>query len=95
MEVLKQPQYTPMAVEEQVMIIYALVNGYLDNVELDKVGNFEKEFLKFMRSSYVEICKGIAEKNVLDNETEAALKKAIKEFKDTFVTVTKSQADAG
>jgi F-type H+-transporting ATPase subunit alpha len=95
MEVLKQPQYTPMAVEEQVMIIYALVNGYLDNVELDKVGNFEKEFLKFMRSSYVEICKGIAEKKVLDNETEAALKKAIKEFKDTFVTVTKSQADAG
>jgi F-type H+-transporting ATPase subunit alpha len=47
-----------------------------------------------MRSSYAEICKGITEKKVIDNEIEAALQKAIKEFKDTFVTFAKSQADA-
>jgi F-type H+-transporting ATPase subunit alpha len=94
MEILKQPQYAPMPVEEQAMVLYALVNGYLDDVALENINSFEKEYLKFMRSSYAEICKGITEKKVIDNEIEAALQKAIKEFKDTFVTFAKSQADA-
>ncbi len=94
MEILKQPQYTPMAVEDQVMVIYTAVNGYLDDVPIEDVTKFEKDYLKFMRSNYAEIGKGIREKKQIDAEIENALKKAIKEFKDTFVTYDKSQAAA-
>ena len=87
MEVLKQPQYAPMAVEEQVLSIYCAINGYLDDVPIENVTKFEQDFLKFMRSNYAEVAKTIREKKNLDTETEAALKKAIKEFKDTFVKV--------
>ena len=87
MEILKQPQYVPLAVEEQVMAIYCGINGYLDDVAIEDVTKFEQDFLKFMRSNYAEVAKTIREKKVLDAETEAALKKAIKEFKDTFVKV--------
>jgi len=94
-EVLKQPQYSPMPVEEQVMVIYTAANGYLDDINVSQVVKFEQDFLKFMRANYAEITKGIREKKVLDSATEAALKKAIKEFKDTFVTYDdKAQAAA-
>ncbi|HWR44367.1 F0F1 ATP synthase subunit alpha [Sporomusa sp.] len=87
MEILKQPQYVPMPVEEQVMVIYSGINGYLDDVPIEDVTKFEQDFLKFMRSNYAEVAKTIREKKVLDAETEAAIKKAVKEFKDTFVKV--------
>ncbi|MDU4960897.1 MAG: F0F1 ATP synthase subunit alpha [Sporomusaceae bacterium] len=83
-ELLKQPQYSPIAVEEQVMSIYTGVNGYLDTVPPHDVPRFEADFLKFMRTNYAEIGKTIREKKALDAATEAALKKAIKEFQDTF-----------
>lgn len=94
MEVLKQPQYSPVPVEEQVMTIYTAVQGYLDDVGIEDITKFEHEFLKFMRSNYAEIGKSIVEKKVLDAETEAALKKAIQEFKDTFGTFEQQQAAA-
>ncbi|MEN6412123.1 MAG: F0F1 ATP synthase subunit alpha [Veillonellales bacterium] len=94
MEVLKQPQYSPVPVEEQAMIIYVAVNGYLDDVAVENVTKFEQDYIKFMRSNYTEIGKSIREKKVLDAETETALKKAIKEFKDTFVSFEKNQAAA-
>ncbi|WP_371372243.1 F0F1 ATP synthase subunit alpha [Sporomusa aerivorans] len=87
MEILKQPQYVPMSVEEQVMVIYAGINGYLDDVAIEDVTKFEQDLLKFMRGNYAEVAKTIREKKTIDAETEAALKKAIKEFKDTFVKV--------
>ena len=87
MEILKQPQYVPMAVEEQVMVIYSGINGYLDDVAIEDVTKFEQDLLKFMKSNYAEVAKTIREKKTIDAETEAALKKAIKEFKDTFVKV--------
>lgn len=87
MEILKQPQYMPMAVEEQVMVIFTGINGYLDDVPIEDVTKFEQDLLKFMRSNYAEVAKTIRDKKNLDSETEAALKKAIKEFKDTFVKV--------
>lgn len=87
MEILKQPQYQPMAVEEQVMVIFTGIHGYLDDVAIEDVTKFEQDFLKFMRSNYAEVAKTIRDKKNLDSETEAALKKAIKEFKDTFVKV--------
>lgn len=90
MEILKQPQYVPMPVEEQVMVIYLAVNGYLDDVAADTLAKFEPDYLKFMRSNYAEIAKSIREKKALTPEIETALQKAIKEFKDTFATFEKN-----
>lgn len=83
-EILKQGQYVPMAVEEQVIAIYIGINGFVDDVALDQVTKFENDFLQFMRNTYPEVAKTIREKKVLDKDTEAAIKKAVAEFKDTF-----------
>jgi len=83
-EVLKQPQYAPMSLEKQVMILYAAINGYLDDAPAGKVAKFEAEFHKFMEASHPEIGKEIATKKEIKPETEEALKKAILEFKQTF-----------
>lgn len=82
-EILKQGQYEPYPVEEQVVVIYTGVNGYLDDIPTDRVKAFEMEFLKFMRSSYPDILKGIKETKVL-GDNEEKLKKAIEEFKAIF-----------
>lgn len=94
MEVLKQAQYQPMPVEEQVLVIYTAVNGYIDDVPIEDVTKFEQDYIKFMRSNYAEIAKSIREKKVIDAETEAALKKAIKEFKDTFASYDSGKLEA-
>jgi len=83
-EVLKQPQYAPMPLEKQVMILYTAINGYLDDMPVGKVAKFEAEFHKFMEASHSEIGKEIATKKEIKTETEEALKKAILEFKQTF-----------
>lgn len=83
-ELLKQGQYDPMAVEEQVVSIYTAVNGYLDDLEEKKVSRFEREFLKFMRADKADILKSIVEEGALSKETEAKLKTAIEEFKGNF-----------
>ena len=89
-EVLKQAQYSPMVVEEQVIVIYTAINGFLDDVPLSDVGKFENDFIKFLRANHAEIGKAIGETKVLSTETEDALKTAIKEFKDTFITIDKT-----
>lgn len=83
-EILKQGQYQPMAVEEQVIIIYAAVNGYLDDIALDKVGKFEAELLSFMRNSHPEIPREIVESGKMSDALIERLKKAILEFKELF-----------
>ena len=85
-ETLKQPQYSPMVVEDQVVTIYVSTNGHLDDVPSNHVVKFESDFLKFMRSNYAEVSKAIREKKAIDNEIETSLQKAIKEFKGTFVS---------
>ncbi len=80
-EILKQPQYEPMPLERQVMSLYAVVNGYLDDVAVEKAQDFEKAFLDFMESNHPEIGRDIAEKQEVVPETEEALKAAIEEFK--------------
>ncbi len=84
-EILKQGQYVPMAVEKQVMIIYAGISGMLDDIPVDKIKQFEYEFLRFMDTSHPEIGKKIKQTRDLDSETEEELKKAIKEFRELFV----------
>jgi F-type H+-transporting ATPase subunit alpha len=80
-EVLKQPQYTPLTVEKQVMILYAAINGYLDDVPVDKVGAFEANLQRFMEANHPEIGKKIAQQKEITPEIEEKLKAAIAEFK--------------
>lgn len=82
MEILKQGQYQPLPVEEQVAIIYCAVNGHLDDIPLEKVKPFEEGFLNFLRSAgNQEILQGIKESKTLSPELEVRLKEAIAEYK--------------
>lgn len=83
-EILKQGQYQPMTMEEQVLAIYAGIHGYLDDLPRDRVPDFEKEFLQYMRSTHSEIVSAIRNSGRLEKDTEDALIKAIEEFKFTF-----------
>ena len=80
-EILKQPQYVPMSLEKEVTILYAVINGYLDDVPLEKVAAFEGAFHRFMETNHPEIGKEIASTKDLTSEMEEALKAAIVEFK--------------
>ncbi len=82
-EVLKQPQYRPYPVEQQVMIIYAVTNGYLDEVPVSKVALWEERFHEFMAAAHPEIGQAILRDKELKPETIEALKAAIEEFKRT------------
>src|SRR4029077_897184 len=83
-EVLKQGQYEPMAVEHQVVILYAGINGYLDDVAVDKVKDWENNFHKFLDIQKKDLMKSIAEKKELNEEIEGKLKQAIEEFKKGY-----------
>ncbi len=80
-EVLKQGQYEPISVENQVVILYALTNGFIDEVPVGDVTKWEEEFSKFMNASHREILDEIKEKGEISEELEEELKKAIGEFK--------------
>ncbi|HJM36363.1 MAG: F0F1 ATP synthase subunit alpha [Dehalococcoidales bacterium] len=81
-EVLKQLQFSPMPVEKQVMILYAAINGYLDDVPIERVSDFEVSFHQFMGANHPDIGRIIAEKKEITPETEEALKAAILKFKE-------------
>ena len=83
-EILKQPQYVPVPVEKQVMILYAAINGYLDDIPVEKVAAFEANFHRYMEGNHPEIVKTIAQKKEITAEVEEGLKKAIPEFKKSF-----------
>ena len=80
-EVLKQGQNVPLPTEHQVCILYALANGYLDDVEISRVGAFEEGCRSFMGSNHPEVLKTIADVKDLSDEIESSLKAAIEEFK--------------
>ncbi len=84
MEMLKQDQYEPMAVEEQVVIIYAAVNGYLDDLPITGIKAFEKEFLSYLKTSSPELLDTIASSGKLEKDLEEQLKEVIVEFKGIF-----------
>jgi F-type H+/Na+-transporting ATPase subunit alpha len=83
-ELLKQPQYAPMSVQEQVAVIYAVINGHIDQVPVNRVGEWEKGFLDFARAQRAEVLDGIRDQKVLTDELEAGLKTAISDFNDRF-----------
>jgi F-type H+-transporting ATPase subunit alpha len=80
-EVLKQPQYRPLPVEHQIMMIFAVTNGYLDDVPVAGIREWEEGFLEFAGASRPELGKAIRTKRALDDELTAQLKKAIEDFK--------------
>jgi F-type H+-transporting ATPase subunit alpha len=84
-EVLKQPQNSPMNVEEQVVSIYAVNNGYMKDVRVDMIKTFEHELLDFVRLNYKQILDSIVDTKNITEETEEELKKALAEFKAKFV----------
>lgn len=83
-EVLKQPPYSPLPVENQVIIIYAGSQGYLDDIPVSAVTKFEAELYPYIEAKYPEIFEQIRNKKALDKDIEEALSKALNEFKATF-----------
>ncbi len=83
-EILKQPQYEPTLVEDEVLVIFAGVRGFMDDVLIDAIKRFESEFLSFIHARYPKIPEAIAKEKELLPETEAALVKAIGDFKQIF-----------
>jgi len=84
-EILKQPQYEPMPLEEQVMIVYAGTHGYCDGVPVAEMRRYEQNLLAFMRTQHPEIGADIATRGEITEETEANLRAALEEFNQTWL----------
>ena len=84
-EILKQPQYRPVAVEKQVVMIFAATNGYLDPIAVEDLLKYEDDLNRFLESRHPAVLTGIAEKKVLDDEVKGALVAALKDFAQSFV----------
>ena len=83
-EILKQPQYAPASLEDQVMILFAGTNGYVDKVPVEKVREWEQSFLRFMETSYPEIGREIDEKKQITAENDAKLRQALEMFNSSW-----------
>jgi F-type H+-transporting ATPase subunit alpha len=83
-EILKQPQYNPLPVEKQVLMIYAGTNGYLDQVPVSDVGAYEAELYRTFELRHSAILNGIKEKKQIDDEMKGQINAALKEFGQTF-----------
>jgi F-type H+-transporting ATPase subunit alpha len=83
-ELLKQKQFSPLKVEEQVVVIYAGVNGYLDKLPVSDVGRYEEELLRTVRTSHAGILDAIRSEKQISNDTEAKLKSVVEGFSKAF-----------
>ena len=81
-EILKQNQCDPLSVENQVAILYALINGYLDDVPVEKIKDWENGFYKFLKTQGKEVMELLAKEKDLTEEVKQKLEQAIKEFKE-------------
>jgi F-type H+-transporting ATPase subunit alpha len=84
-EILKQPQYQPLAVEKQVVIIYGATKGFLDSVPVEDVRRYEEDLYRFIEARHPQVFTSIAEKKILDDEVKGALESALKEFNQQFL----------
>ena len=89
-EVLKQPQYEPLPVEKQVIIIYAATNGYLDAVPVEHVRDYEVELYKFLDTRRAQLLSAVAEKKELNDQIKSDLNQTLKEFGDQFLAARKT-----
>src|SRR6185436_7680035 len=85
-EILKQPQYQPLPVEQQVVLMYAGTNGFLELVEVPRVAAYEQELHKFMSTRFGSLLSTIREKKIIDDALKPQLNAALKEFGDYFAT---------
>jgi F-type H+-transporting ATPase subunit alpha len=83
-EILKQAQYQPLAVDKQVVIVYAATKGFIDDVAIEDVRRYEEDLYRFLETRNPEVLKGIAEKKILDDDLKAALEQALKAFGQQF-----------
>jgi F-type H+/Na+-transporting ATPase subunit alpha len=83
-EVLKQPQYRPLQLDEEVILLFAGTNGFIDKIPVDRVRAWKDEVLRFIESSYPEINRDIVEKKQIAPETEAKLRDALQAFNLTW-----------
>jgi F-type H+-transporting ATPase subunit alpha len=83
-EVLKQPQYQPIPLEHQVMILFAGVNGFLDQVPVERIKEWEKAFIRHMETSHPDIGHNISERKQITPENETALRSAVQTFNITW-----------
>jgi F-type H+-transporting ATPase subunit alpha len=91
-EILKQPQYHPLPVEKQVIIIYAATNGYLDNVDVEHLRVYETELYQFLDTRKPQLLSGLAEQKQIDDAIKADLNQSLKEFGETFAAGRKTAA---
>ena len=83
-ELLKQPQFSPMDVEDQVLVLFSLINGFMDDVEIKELQRFEKEYLEFMHSKHSDIVDKLKKTSDISTELDGRISAAVKEFKTVF-----------
>ena len=91
-EVLKQPQYEPLAVERQVLVIFAGTNGFLDGVDESDVAAYERDLYQFIETRHKDLLERLTEQKKLDDELKAAVSEAIQAFTEQFVAARKGVA---
>jgi F-type H+-transporting ATPase subunit alpha len=84
-EILKQPQFSPLPTEKQVVIIFAGTNGYLDDLKVEDIHGFEEGLYKYLDSGQSQLLKDIIEKKTLDDDLKNRIKAALKEYKENYV----------
>ena len=83
-ELLKQDQYNPITMQDQVIVLFAGTQGYLDDIPVEAIKKFENEFLKFIKGTKDDLRTELADKKAIDDDLKAKLVKAIEEFKKGF-----------
>jgi F-type H+-transporting ATPase subunit alpha len=82
-EILKQPQYQPMEIEKQVLIIWTVTNGFADDIAVEDLKRFEVELTKFAEASHPAVLNTIRDKKNIDDDLKASMKEAVEDFKST------------
>ncbi|HYQ47532.1 MAG TPA: F0F1 ATP synthase subunit alpha, partial [Thermodesulfovibrionales bacterium] len=83
-ELLKQDQYVPMTMVEQVAVLFAATQGHIDDIPVESVRKFEQEFLRFMKDRKADVLKELGDKKAIDDDLKAKLIQAIEDFKKGF-----------
>jgi F-type H+/Na+-transporting ATPase subunit alpha len=83
-ELLKQDQYVPMSMVEQVSVLFAATQGFLDDIPVESVKKFEEEFLRFMRDSKSDVVRELGDKKAIDDELKPKMMEALEQFKKGF-----------
>src|SRR5436189_4596148 len=83
-EILKQPQYRPMDVEKQVLIIWSATNGYIDDVPIERIKKFEAELVRFIENSHPGVLQALREKKAIDADIQKDLEQSLRDFKDRW-----------